>query len=160
MFLFLLIIFILVPTIEISLFIRVGDILGVWPTVGLTLLTAVVGASLVRSQGIQTITSAQSRLAEGQLPSREIIEGFLLIIAGVFLVTPGFMTDTLGMILLLPPARKALAAKLESQKINAMKGNPFQSYQGHQGQQSSSQQGQTFEGEFERKNDNDQNRLN
>lgn len=76
--------------IEIALFIQVGGVLGVWPTIALVLLTAIVGASLVRSQGLQTLLTVQQRLAQGQLPAQQILEGVMLAVAGVLLLTPGF----------------------------------------------------------------------
>ncbi len=91
--------FIAVPVIEISLFIQVGSLLGLWPTIAIVLITALVGASLVRSQGLQTLLSVQSRLQQGEIPAQQIVEGVMLAVAGVLLVTPGFMTDTLGIII-------------------------------------------------------------
>lgn len=84
MFPILLFLFIAVPVIEIALFIQVGGVLGVWPTIALVLLTAIVGASLVRSQGLQTLLTVQQRLAQGQLPAQQILEGVMLAVAGVF----------------------------------------------------------------------------
>ncbi|MGR5542676.1 FxsA family protein, partial [Vibrio campbellii] len=89
----LLIAFIFVPIIEIALFVQVGGVIGMWPTIALVLLTAIVGASLVRSQGIQTLLSVQSRLEQGELPAQQILEGVMLAVCGVLLLTPGFMTD-------------------------------------------------------------------
>lgn len=90
MFPILLFLFIAVPVIEIALFIQVGGVLGLWPTIALVLLTAVVGASLVRSQGLQTLLTVQQRLAQGQLPAQQILEGVMLAVAGVLLLTPAF----------------------------------------------------------------------
>lgn len=90
MFPILLFLFIAVPVIEIALFIQVGGVLGVWPTIALVLLTAIVGASLVRSQGLQTLLTVQQRLAQGQLPAQQILEGVMLAVAGVLLLTPAF----------------------------------------------------------------------
>ncbi|NVP03527.1 FxsA family protein, partial [Photobacterium damselae subsp. damselae] len=102
MFPILLLLFIFVPIIEIALFIQVGGFLGLWPTIALVLITAVVGASLVRSQGLATLTSVQNRLQQGELPAQQIVEGVMLAVAGVLLLTPGFMTDCMGMTILLP----------------------------------------------------------
>ncbi|MCV6068867.1 FxsA family protein, partial [Escherichia coli] len=98
MFPILLLAFIFVPIIEIGLFIQVGGFLGLWPTIALVLITAFVGASLVRSQGIQTLMSVQGRLEQGEIPAQQIFEGVMLAVAGVLLLTPGFMTDALGMV--------------------------------------------------------------
>ncbi|EOX3360361.1 TPA: FxsA family protein [Vibrio cholerae] len=160
MFPILLFLFIAVPVIEIALFIQVGGVLGVWPTIALVLLTAIVGASLVRSQGLQTLLTVQQRLAQGQLPAQQILEGVMLAVAGVLLLTPGFFTDILGMLVLLPVPRAYLAKQLMSRvlvgNIHASgagfeQPNPFHDR--------ANPNGTTYEGEFERKDDQDQHRL-
>ncbi|HEJ2454298.1 TPA: membrane protein FxsA [Vibrio cholerae] len=160
MFPILLFLFIAVPVIEIALFIQVGGVLGVWPTIALVLLTAIVGASLVRSQGLQTPLTVQQRLAQGQLPAQQILEGVMLAVAGVLLLTPGFFTDILGMLVLLPAPRAYLAKQLMSRvvvgNIHASgagfeQPNPFHDR--------ANPNGTTYEGEFERKDDQDQHRL-
>ncbi|CAM3092255.1 FxsA family protein [Vibrio tubiashii] len=167
----LLLLFIFVPIIEIGLFIQVGGFLGLWPTIGLVLITAFVGASLVRSQGLQTLMSVQNRLQQGELPAQQIFEGVMLAVAGVLLLTPGFMTDAFGMLVLLPAPRAVIAKYLMSKMVVKSVGggfqggfhgeqfgqNPFEQGPFHKGD---SKQGSTFEGEFERKDDDDQNRLN
>lgn len=149
-----------VPVIEIALFIQVGGVLGVWPTIALVLLTAIVGASLVRSQGLQTLLTVQQRLAQGQLPAQQILEGVMLAVAGVLLLTPGFFTDILGMLVLLPAPRAYFAKQLMSRvvvgNIHASgagfeQPNPFHDR--------ANPNGTTYEGEFERKDDQDQHRL-
>lgn len=173
MFPVLLLLFIFVPIIEIGLFIQVGGFLGLWPTIGLVLITAFVGASLVRSQGIQTLLSVQSRLQQGEMPAQQIVEGVMLAVAGVLLLTPGFMTDALGMLVLLPAPRAKLAQELMKRvKIHSMSSSHFHSQGGYdqnpfgQGPFSSEQNGgNTFEGEYERKeehsssNNGEDNRL-
>ncbi|EGR2538102.1 FxsA family protein [Vibrio cholerae] len=160
MFPILLFVFIAVPVIEIALFIQVGGVLGVWPTIALVLLTAIVGASLVRSQGLQTLLTVQQRLAQGQLPAQQILEGVMLAVAGVLLLTPGFFTDILGMLVLLPAPRAYFAKQLMSRvvvgNIHASgagfeQPNPFHDR--------ANPNGTTYEGEFERKDDQDQHRL-
>lgn len=160
MFPILLFLFIAVPVIEIALFIQVGGVLGVWPTIALVLLTAIVGASLVRSQGLQTLLTVQQRLAQGQLPAQQILEGVMLAVAGVLLLTPGFFTDILGMLVLLPAPRAYFAKQLMSRvvvgNIHASglgfeQPNPFHDR--------ANPNGTTYEGEFERKDDQDQHRL-
>ncbi len=160
MFPILLFLFIAVPVIEIALFIQVGGVLGVWTTIALVLLTAIVGASLVRSQGLQTLLTVQQRLAQGQLPAQQILEGVMLAVAGVLLLTPGFFTDILGMLVLLPAPRAYLAKQLMSRvvvgNIHASgagfeQPNPFHDR--------ANPNGTTYEGEFERKDDQDQHRL-
>ncbi|WP_342607714.1 FxsA family protein [Vibrio tritonius] len=157
MFPIILLLFIAVPIVEISLFIQVGHVLGVWPTIGLVLLTAFVGASLVRSQGIQTLMSVQQRLQQGELPAQQIFEGVVLVVAGLLLLTPGFLTDCTGMILLLPVPRAKVARYLMSKMTLTTMGGSFHSSQDGPFDHSS-QDGRTFDGEFERKDD-DNHRL-
>lgn len=168
MFPVLLFLFIVVPIIEIALFVQLGGFLGLWPTIALVLVTAVVGASLVRSQGIATLMSVQSRLQQGELPAQQIVEGVMLAVAGVLLLTPGFMTDALGMLVLLPAPRAMLAKQLMSRvKLQGM-GSGFSAGfgggQGFSGQgpfdhhsdpsKPRSSDGDVFDGEFERKDEN------
>jgi len=104
--------FIGVPLIEIYLFIQVGGLIGVWPTIGLVILTAVIGTAMLRHQGMATLARAQAELQEDRLPVREIFNGFCLLAGGMLLLTPGFLTDALGFALLLPPARAVLGRGL------------------------------------------------
>lgn len=103
----LLLIFIAVPLIEIGVFIKVGGFLGAWPTIGLVVLTAMIGTWLIRLQGLATLARAQSALERDELPVAEIFDGLCLLLAGALLLTPGFATDTVGFALLLPPVRHA-----------------------------------------------------
>ncbi|CAK1697290.1 Membrane protein FxsA [Vibrio crassostreae] len=174
MFPILLLLFIFVPIIEIGLFIQVGGFLGLWPTIALVLITAFVGASLVRSQGIQTLMSVQGRLQQGEMPAQQILEGVMLAVAGVLLLTPGFMTDALGMLVLLPAPRAMIAKKMmEKMVVSNMSGgfhaggqagfgqSPFGQDPFNRDPSDQSKDGNTFEGEFEKKDDdNDRNRLN
>lgn len=174
MFPILLLLFIFVPIIEIGLFIQVGGFLGLWPTIALVLITAFVGASLVRSQGIQTLMSVQGRLQQGEMPAQQILEGVMLAVAGVLLLTPGFMTDALGMLVLLPAPRAMIAKKImEKMVVSNMSGgfhaggqagfgqSPFGQDPFNRDPSDQSKDGNTFEGEFEKKDDdNDRNRLN
>lgn len=162
MFPILVILFICVPIIEIALFIQVGGLIGLWPTIAIVLLTAFVGASLVRSQGIQTLMSVQSRLQQGELPAQQIIEGVMLAVAGVLLLTPGFMTDALGMLVLLPAPRAWLAKQaMQRVKVNASSAHfhgqfgsdQFQDNPFHNSEHD--QQGDVYEGEFEKQADED-----
>lgn len=161
MFAIVFLIFVLVPVIEISLFISVGDYLGLWPTIAMVFLTAFLGASLVRSQGLQTLLSVQSRLKQGELPAQQILEGVLLAVAGVLLFIPGFLTDTLGMIVLLPVPRCALAKYLMTKMVVKASAG-FGSHQFRQDGFGHNQDndGHTFEGEYERKEDDSNNHLN
>lgn len=151
--------FIAIPVIEIALFIQVGSFLGVWTTVLLVLLTAVIGASLVRSQGLRTLLTVQQRLNQGEVPAQQILEGVLLAVAGILLFTPGFLTDFMGMVILLPYPRARLAAYLMKKVVvKTQGGSGFQFYsEQHFG--SDAQDGHTYDGEYEKKDDDDHRRL-
>ncbi len=105
-------IFLIVPIIEIYLLIQVGGMIGVLPTIGLVILTAVMGAALLRAQGLQTYLRFNQALAEGRMPATEILEGVALLLGGALLLTPGFFTDAIGFVCLLPFTRKELVAWL------------------------------------------------
>lgn len=100
-----------VPLIEVGLFIEVGGALGLWPTLGLAVATAVVGLWLVRVQGFAIVAQARLQLDRGELPARELFDGLCLALAGGLLLLPGFATDALGVLLLLPPIRAWLFAR-------------------------------------------------
>lgn len=104
-------IFVAVPIIEIALFIQVGGALGLLPTLAIVVATAIVGTSLMRSQGLAILADVQRQMAGGQDPSRALINGALILVAGVLLLTPGFFTDTIGLLLLIPFVRDALIAR-------------------------------------------------
>ena len=87
---FILLLFIAVPIVEISVFIQVGDVIGLWPTIAIVILTALMGTAMLRQQGLSTLMRAQSAMNEGRLPATELFDGLCLVIAGAFLLTPGF----------------------------------------------------------------------
>ncbi len=102
----LLFLFIFVPLAEVGVFIQVGGLLGIWPTLALCLLTAAIGTLCIRHQGFKLITRARAQLDAGEAPVFEVVSGVCLVIAGVLLLVPGFVTDAVGFLLLLPPARR------------------------------------------------------
>ena len=107
-------IFLIVPVIEIYLLIEVGQVIGALWTAFLVVLTAVIGVRLLKIQGISTLRRAQNKMQSAQAPAQEMLEGVGLVLAGAFLLTPGFFTDTVGFVLLFPPARIWLVSKLVS----------------------------------------------
>ena len=165
MFQVLFVLFILVPIIEITVIMQVGALLGVWPTVAIVILSAWLGAKYVRQQGLATLQSVQTKMAQGEMPSSEIVTGLMLLVAGVLLVTPGFVTDIFGLSLLIPAVRKAIAEKVQKHMVvnqfsagatytHTARGNvyeheadPFTAEQ----KTVSHHQGDTIEGEFQRK---------
>lgn len=106
------VIFLLVPIVEIFLLIQVGGIIGAPWTILLVVLTAVIGVRLLKIQGVSTLARAQNKMQTGQMPAQEMLEGMGLVVAGAFLLTPGFFTDTVGFLLLLPPTRAWLVSKV------------------------------------------------
>ncbi len=104
----LLILFLTIPLLEIYLLIKVGGIIGALPTVFLVVFTAVVGALLLRMQGFATMRRVQATLARGELPAIEMLEGLVLLISGALLLTPGFFTDIVGFLCLIPSLRRRL----------------------------------------------------
>lgn len=101
----LLILLIGVPLAEIALFIEIGGWIGLWPTIATVVLTALFGTALLRQQGLATLQRAQRELNSQRLPVRELFDGACLLVAGVLLLTPGFLTDAIGFMLLVPPLR-------------------------------------------------------
>ncbi|MEL0111000.1 MAG: FxsA family protein, partial [Rickettsiales bacterium] len=85
-------VFIAVPIAEIAVFIEAGEQFGLWPTLGLVILTAVIGTALLRHQGLQTIQRVQLSLERGEMPVGEVFTGLCLLVAGALLLTPGFLT--------------------------------------------------------------------
>lgn len=104
--------FLCVPLLEIAVFIRVGSLIGLWPTLAIVVGTAVLGTYLLRQQGIQTIRTAQARMERGEAPIQEILHGVLIAVGGVLLLTPGLITDAAGLLLLIPPVRMAIGRHL------------------------------------------------
>ena len=102
---FILVALIVVPLVEIGLFIAIGTRIGLWPTLALVVLTAVAGTALLRQQGLSVLARAQAALERSEMPVTELIEGACLVFAGALLLTPGFATDTVGLLLLIPSVR-------------------------------------------------------
>jgi UPF0716 protein FxsA len=93
---------------EISVFILVGGQIGLWATLGFVLLTAILGTILLRWQGLATVNRLRNEFAAGQMPARAMGDGAMLILAGVLLLTPGFVTDAIGFSLFIPAVRSAI----------------------------------------------------
>ena len=108
----LLFVFILVPLLELVILIWIGRQIDVLPTVALVVGTGVLGALLTRYQGLRAFSRFQAALSEGRLPHREVVDGFLILAAGIVLITPGILTDVVGFLLLAPAVRSALGRRL------------------------------------------------
>lgn len=103
---YLILILIIVPALEIALLIISGKTFGILPTIVMIIFTGVLGAYLAKKQGLETIRKLQDQLQRGQMPGMAILDGVCILIGGIFLLTPGFITDIFGFLLLLPPTRK------------------------------------------------------
>lgn len=106
MILLLFLLFTLLPVLEIIVIIRVGAEIGVWQTIALMIAMGFVGAWLSRREGRRTVLEVQRALATGQMPTSEILEGFLIFLGGLLMVTPGFVSDVVGILFVFPPTRK------------------------------------------------------
>jgi UPF0716 protein FxsA len=104
----LLVAFIAIPMIEIALFIQVGGLIGLWPTLFIVLLTAIIGTAMVRSQGRQALIGLQKAFSQLDDPTEHLMNGAMILVAGVLLLTPGFFTDAVGLALLVPAVRSAV----------------------------------------------------
>jgi UPF0716 protein FxsA len=140
-----LLLFILIPILEMWLLIQVGSHIGALATIGLVLLTAMIGLALLRQQGFATLLRANQKMEAGQLPAQEIVDGLFLAVGGALLLTPGFFTDAIGFICLIPGLRKLLLGRLVQGWIsNPRRGFAFHSSQSRQGG-FQGQGGQNFE---------------
>lgn len=121
MFLRLLLLFTVVPLVELFLLVKLGTVIGVGPTVLIVLFTGFLGAVLARWQGLGVIRRLSTDLEQGRLPADALIDGLLILIAGAVLLTPGLLTDAFGFFLLVPPGRalvrKALASRFQNKAV-------------------------------------------
>ena len=107
-----LLLFMLIPFFEMWILIEVGGWIGALPTIGLVVLTAMIGLSLLKQQGLSTLMRARRKMDEGAIPASELVSGVMIAVGGALLLTPGFVTDALGFALLIPQTRKWLLFKL------------------------------------------------
>ncbi|MBN1586245.1 MAG: FxsA family protein [Candidatus Omnitrophica bacterium] len=134
---YLILLFTLLPMAELALLIKVGSNIGVVNTIAIVVLTGVAGATLARYQGWVTISKIQQSLAQGFMPTEELLDGMLILVGGITLLTPGFITDTLGLLALLPPTRAVFKTWLKN------------SFQGRVQRTRTSQQNQVIYTEWE-----------
>ena len=106
MFLKLLILFIVIPIIEIAILVKIGTLLGFWPTMLIVIATGILGATLARIQGFLVLTRIRTELQMGRMPAEELIDGLLILIGGILLLTPGLLTDLMGFLILIQWSRK------------------------------------------------------
>ena len=154
MFQILLVVFLVIPVIEIYLLIQVGSMIGAGWTIFFVIATAILGVSLLRQQGLSTWTRLNQSMAQGQLPPTILVEGLLLLLSGAFLLTPGFFTDTIGFLFLMPVVRKVIAIYLMRKGLfmaTNMQHNTRRSYSASTRHQAG--ESKVIEGEYERKDE-------
>lgn len=141
----LLVAFIAVPLIEIALFIQVGGAIGLWPTLLIVVLTAILGSWLVRSQGSQELARLRGSLSDLQDPTEPLANGAMILFSGALLLTPGFFTDLVGFALLMPPVR-AFVLREARKRIKVQR---FEMGGGFQQPQPNRPDDRVIDGEFE-----------
>lgn len=142
----LLLIFLLVPLVEIYVLIEVGEVIGTITTVFLVVFTAVLGAQLIRFQGLTTFRRVQASVARGEVPAIEMFEGVILLVSGALLLTPGFVTDAFGFLCLIPPIRRwFILSVLKRHFVVSSSSAPHEPEHDHGPR--------TLEGEFRREDD-------
>ena len=144
--------FFIMPIIEMYLLITVAGYIDTLPTIGLVMFTAVIGVSLLKHQGLETLTRGTQKMRAGELPAQEMAEASLLAVAGALLITPGFVTDIIGFLILFPPSRvwiaSVLLARVQVQRFYGHTGSAANTHQrGQEGGASS----RTIEGEYQHK---------
>jgi UPF0716 protein FxsA len=143
-----LLLFIAIPLVEIYFMIKVGAVIGAFSTVVLILITAVLGASIARYQGLVTLQRVQATVARGEAPAIEMLEGVILFIGAVLLLVPGFVTDIIGFACLVPPLRRLLALRVLRRMIVPPPSPPVGS-----GPPSGGQGPRVIEGDYRREDD-------
>ncbi|VAW57430.1 FxsA protein [hydrothermal vent metagenome] len=137
------ILFLVIPISEVYLLIEVGSVIGAGWTILLVVMTAVIGVNLLRQQGLSTLMRANQSMSQGQIPAMEMMEGLFLAVGGALLITPGFFTDTIGFICLLPFTRREII------KLLLLKSVIKTSYTAHQ-DKTAPKDPHTIEGEYHR----------
>ena len=143
-------IFVVVTIAEIAVLISVGEVLGTWPTVLLVIITALIGSTLLKQQGWSTMAKAQQSLAEGRSPAVEMLEGVVILVSGVLLLTPGFLTDGLGLLGLMPWSRLYFInhfLEKNAERVFSKKNSAFIN-RGETSETKKTNKDETIEGEF------------
>ncbi len=152
-----LLLFVIMPVLEMWLLIEVGSRIGALVTIGLVLMTAMIGLALLRQQGVSTLMRANQRMQSGQLPAQEMVEGIFLAVGGALLLTPGFVTDAIGFACLIPGLRHVIIGRLLKRIIfRATSGGAgfYSSAQFRQGPNRGGSSDDIIEGEYRQESDN------
>ena len=143
-------IFVVVTIAEIAVLISVGEVFGTWPTILLVIITALIGSTLLKQQGWSTMAKAQQSLAEGRSPAEEMLEGVVILVSGVLLLTPGFLTDGLGLLGLIPWSRLYFInhfLEKNAERVFSKKNSVFIN-RGESSETKKTNKDETIEGEF------------
>jgi len=143
--------FVIMTLLEIYVLVSVGESIGGFSTILLVVITALVGSTLLKQQGWSTMAKAQNAMANGQTPAFEMLEGVVILISGVLLLTPGFITDTIGLLGLMPFSRAYFIdnmLKKNAQKIFTKNSTTFTHKSQNQKESGADQKNETLEGEF------------
>ena len=143
-------IFAVMTLLEIYVLMTVGDVIGNWQTVLLVIMTALIGSTLLRQQGWSTMAKAQQSIAEGKTPALEMLEGVVILVSGVLLLTPGFITDGLGLLGLMPWTRRYFINHIlekNAERVFSQKNSVFIHRTKNQ-EKTSNNKNETIEGEF------------
>ena len=141
--------FLAIPLIEIGLFIQVGGMIGLWPTLGIVVLTAILGTILVRTQGALAMNNLRGSFSRLEDPSEPLAHGAMILISGALLLTPGFFTDAVGFALLMPPIRRALFGYLKKRiRVQRFEMGQEPRHQGRAGPFAHSDAGDVIDGQY------------
>ena len=143
-------IFAVMTLLEIYVLMTVGDVIGNWQTVLLVIMTALIGSTLLRQQGWSTMAKAQQSIAEGKTPALEMLEGVVILVSGVLLLTPGFITDGLGLLGLMPWTRRYFINHIlekNAERVFSQRNSVFIHRTKNQ-EKTSNNKNETIEGEF------------
>lgn len=153
-----LLLFLLFPFIELALLIKVGSVIGVLPTLLLVIASGVLGVFLLRIAGVATAWRARERLARGELPEQEMLEGLLIAVGGGLLLLPGFVSDLIGLFLLLPFSRRRIVGRLRQRAADqALRQRAFaDDLAARSGSRPGSSRPDVIEGEYQRHDPRDQ----
>jgi len=143
--------FIAIPILEVILFITVGKYIGLWNTILIIIVTGIIGAILVKSQGVAIFNKALEEIKSNKMPLFSIFEGIAILIAGAFLLTPGFLTDTLGCVLLIPKTRNIIIKYITSYLEKKTMYKKKSMYEKNE----EDKENKIFEGDFEEIDDNE-----
>jgi UPF0716 protein FxsA len=118
--------FVGLPLLELFILVQMGQLVGLWPTIGLVVLTGSAGAALARLEGLRTLWKIRGELARGRLPGRALFDGLAILVGGALLLTPGILTDLLGFCFLFPPTRRFLLGRIRKNLEDRLKSGDIQ----------------------------------